>query len=89
MKREEIPGTILEKINLKKNKQLGDFRIEEINKNESKLHLIDKPNNPEEPVVVRNSEIPESSMAAWEFLETYAQTLFPEDVSRRLFGKNG
>src|SRR3989338_3883095 len=78
----------LSKGELGKEKKIAGLRVRKLGKDESILHIIDQPTS-SESAIARNSEIPETSMAAWEFLETYAQELFPEGVSKRLFGKWG
>lgn len=40
-------------------------------------------------LVLRHTDIPPHSMACWEFLETYAHTIFPPDTCSILFGERG
>lgn len=72
----EIPLDVISK------RELHGFDITALKKTDSTLHVLKQA----EKRIIRNGEIPAASMATWEFLSIYAQSLFPEDVSKRLFG---
>lgn len=66
-----------------KTRELSGHTLRQIDKTESTLHLISKPDREE---LLRNGELPEQSMATWEFLHSHAHQLFPEQVAQQIFG---
>lgn len=80
----EVPQAILDNVTEERN--IAGFSVRRVDKTGSSLHILGKGEN---KGIVRNAEILASSMAVWEFLHTYAQTLFPKEISQRLFGPWG
>lgn len=72
-------------------RNVGAFKVREIGKTGSKLHLVSWLENEgqEKFVIVRNSNLPKSSSAIWEFLDTYASQIFPHEIREVLFGQYG
>ncbi len=68
---------------IKRTRHIGGVELAQLDKTGSRLDFV---TSQEHHGVVRNAELPASSMAAWEFMQTYAHTLFPEEIKRQLFG---
>jgi len=66
-------------------RELHGFTIKKLDKSGSSLHVLTQPDRR----IVRNSEIPATSMATWNFLSRYAHTLFSDDFNKKLFGPWG
>lgn len=75
-----VPQAILDKVT--KTREIVGHTVRQVDKTGSLLYLID---NNERQGIIRNAEIPESSMAVWEFVHSYAHTLFPEETAQKLF----
>lgn len=75
-----VPQAILDKVT--NTRKIVGHTVRQVNKTGSLLHLID---NSERQGIVRNAEIPESSMAVWQFVHSYAHTIFPKETAQKLF----
>ncbi len=77
----DIAQSVLDRI--KQTRRIGNLELAQLGKTGSRLDIV---TGQEHRGVVRNAELPESSMAAWEFLQSYAHTLFPQEIKDKLFG---
>lgn len=79
-----VPQTILERVS--EERRIAGHSLKKVEKTGSTMHILD---SQEKSGIVRNAEIPASSMAVWELLHTHVESLFPEEVASRLYGSWG